>query len=123
MKSEENKGFDGFLKKWEEFESTHTKRSKEEMFSFFETHIKKKLLDFVNFTEMKLMIEKTDEAITVKLSDVGCILLSCDEDKSLLKIMNTANAVFIKKNDKNIELELWFRGWEWEENSGVSDSF
>ena len=124
MRSEENSGYNDLVKKWQEFEHSHTKRSKKEMFKFFELVIKKDLINFVAFTNSELTISKSKEEITVTLSEVNSLLLSCDEDKMLLKIMNVANAVFVRKNEKskNLELELWFRGWEWEENSGESNS-
>lgn len=114
----EREGFERLIKKLEEFEATHTKRNRKEMFLLFDTIIYNILLEFISFTDIKLSVEKTDKFITVTLTDIDTMLLCFDEDKTLLKILNVANAVFIKKNEESVSLEIWFRGWEWEEKSG-----
>lgn len=116
--SSEREGFERLIKKLEEFEATHTKRNRKEMFILFDTVIYNMLLEFISFTDIKLSVEKTDKFITVTLTDIDTMLLSCDEDKTFLKILNVANAVFVKKKGESVSLEIWFRGWEWEEKSG-----
>lgn len=114
----ESDGFDRLMKRLNEFKNTHKKRSRKEMFFLFDTVIYGELLEFVTFTGMKLLVEKTEEAITVTLSDSKSLLILCDEDRRLLQILSIANAVFVRKNkEENIELEIWFRGVEWEEVS------
>lgn len=116
--SSEREGFERLIKKLEEFEATHTKRNRKEMFILFDTVIYNMLLEFISFTDIKMLVEKTDRFITVTLTDIDTMLLCFDEDKTLLKILSVANAVFIKKNEESVSLEIWFRGWEWEEKSG-----
>lgn len=114
----EKEGFERLIKKLEEFEATHTKRNRKEMFILFDTVIYNMLLEFISFTDIKMSVEKTDRFITVTLTDIDTMLLCFDEDKTLLKILSVANAVFIKKNEESVSLEIWFRGWEWEGKSG-----
>lgn len=116
--SSESEGFERLIKKIEEFESTHKKRNKQEIYILFDTVLYQMLLEFIELTDIKMSVEKTEEAITVTLTDVETMLLCCDEDKKLLQILNVANSVFIRKNKGSINLEIWFRAWDWEEKSG-----
>lgn len=114
----ESKELDKLIEKMDKFRDTHIKRSKTEMFSFFNSVLKKTLVEFVECTEMLLSIVQTEDSITVTISDADTFLLLCDEDRTILKVLSVANAVFIKTNAKGgIDLEMWFRGWEWEEKA------
>lgn len=116
--SSESEGFERLIKKLEEFENTHKKRSRQEMYFLFDTVIYNMLLEFISFSDIRMSVERTEKAITVTFTEEDAMLLCCDDEKSLLKILNIANAAFIKKNGDSVSLEIWFRGTEFEEKSG-----
>lgn len=118
----ESDGFDRLMKRWNEFENVYRQRNNKEMFFFFDTVIYSMLLDYVNFTGIKLSVERSEEGITVTLSDLKSLLILCDEDRRLLQILSVANCVFVRKNkQEGVELEIWFRGREWEEKPDDGD--
>lgn len=44
-------------------------------------------------------------------------LIACDESDALLKLMAMANLLCVKRVGNQIQMDLWFRCWEWKKRT------
>ena len=112
---EYDEGFENLIKRWYEFENTHTKRKNQEKVELFDKFIYKLLRECIIFTEYKLEVVRAENEIKVIIKSKEPLLLSCIEDKSLLKVAYLADAAFIEYECDFVCLKLYFNLEEYTE--------
>lgn len=109
-----DEGFQGFMKRWEKYEDTHTKIIDVNIYNWFRCYGLEVIKDYCDDEDIKLEYKIEKDGITVEIT--SSTLLLSEFDTEMYHVLQIAAATFITANDdKTVTMSLWFRGWKWKE--------